>query len=134
MRRLPASLARAPGSPLNSDVQGNAVQGIQIKFDNPTGGNVDHFIAAARSVHENFYRRRVTVTHDTKRVITPQEIGIQPGDSFFVSVASLDKVGHESLFAYPEGRCDSTACKTPAYANNFKEQPPPPAKDPADEE
>jgi hypothetical protein len=90
----------APGLLLNFDAQGNAAQGIQIKFDNPTGGDVNHFIAAARCVHENFYRRRVTVTHDAKRVITPQEIGLQPGDSFFLSVASLDKVGHESLFAY----------------------------------
>jgi hypothetical protein len=131
-----ASLARAPGSPQNFDATGNAVQGIQIKFDNPTGGNVDHFVAAARSTLENFYRRRIIVTHDTKRVITPQELGLQPGDSFFVSVASVDKVGHESLFAYSEIRCDSTACKIPAYANNFREPlpPPPPAKDPADEE
>jgi hypothetical protein len=43
-------------------------------------------------------------------------------------------VGHDSLFAYSEVRCDSTACKIPAYSNNFKEPmpPPPPAKDPAD--
>jgi hypothetical protein len=131
-----ASLARAPGSPLNFNAQGNAVQGIQIKFDNPTGGNVDHFVAAARSVKENFYHRRITVTHDTKRVISPQELGLKPGDSFFVSVAAVDKAGHESLFAYSEVRCDSSACKIPPYANNFKEPlpPPPPAKDPADKE
>ena len=116
-----ASLARAPGSPQNFNAQGNSVQGIQIKFDNPTGGNVDHFVAAARSVAENFYRQRITVTHDTKRVITAQELGLQPGDSFFVSVAAVDKLGHESLFAYSEVRCDSTACKIPPYAKDFKE-------------
>ena len=131
-----ASLARAPGSPQNFNAQGNAVQGIQIKFDDPAGGNVDHFVAAARSISENFYRRRITVTHDTKRVITPQELGITGGDSFFVSVASVDKLGHESLFAYSEVRCDSTSCKIPAYASKFREPlpPPPPAKDPADKE
>jgi hypothetical protein len=131
-----ASLARAPGSPRNFNAQGNSVQGIQISFDNPLGGNVDHFIAAARSVEENFYRRRIIVTHDTKRVITAKELGLKSGDSFFVSVAAVDKVGHESLFAYSEVRCDSTACKIPPYASNFKEPlpPPPPAKDPADEE
>ena len=131
-----ASLARAPGSPLNFNATGNATAGIQIKFDDPAGGNVDHFVAAARSVKENFYRRRIRVTHDTKRVISPQEFGLQPGDSFFVSVASVDKVGHESLFAYSEVRCDSTGCKIPAYAGNFREPlpPPPPAKDPADKE
>jgi hypothetical protein len=69
-------------------------------------------------------------------VITPQKLGLKPGDSFFVSVAAVDKMGHESLFAYSEVRCDSTACKIPQYSNNFKEPlpPPPPAKDPADKE
>jgi hypothetical protein len=131
-----ASLARAPGSPQNFNAQGDAVQGIRIQFDNPAGGNVDHFVAAARSVKENFYRQRITVTHDKNRVITPGELGLKPGDSFFVSVAAVDKVGHESLFAYSEVRCDSTGCKIPPYANNFKEPlpPPPPAKDPADKE
>jgi Peptidase family M28 len=131
-----ATLARAPGSPQNFDAQGNATQGITINFDNPKGGNVDHFVAAARPVTENFYHRRITVTHDTKRVITPQQLGLKPGDSFFVSVAAVDKLGHESLFAYSEVRCDSTACKIPAYSKDFKEPlpPPPPAKDPADKE
>jgi hypothetical protein len=105
-------------------------------FDNPTGGNVDHFVAAARTIQENFYRRRIIVTHDAHRVISPQELGLTPGDSFFVSVAAVDKLGHESLFAYSEVRCDSTACKIPAYSNNFREPlpPPPPARDPADQE
>jgi len=136
MAAAAASLARAPGSPQNFEAQGNAVQGIQIKFDDPAGGRVDHFVAAARSTLENFYRRRITVTHDSKRVISPQELGFNPGDSFFVSVGAVDKVGHESLFAYSEVRCDSTACKIPPYADNFKEPlpPPPPAKDPADKE
>jgi hypothetical protein len=116
-----ASLARAPGSPQNFTARGNAVQGIQIKFDDPAGGNVDHFVAAARSIAENLYRKRITVTHDTKRVITPEELGLKPGDLFFVSVAAVDKLGHESLFAYSEVRCDTTACKIPSYADDFKE-------------
>jgi hypothetical protein len=131
-----ATLARAPDSPLNFNATGNATSGIQIKFDNPKGGNVDHFVAAARPVTSNFYRKRIIVTHDTHRVITPAELGLKAGDSFFVSVASVDALGHESLFAYSEVRCDSTSCKIPAYANNFKEPlpPAPPAKDPADKE
>jgi hypothetical protein len=131
-----ASLARAPGSPENFNAHGNAVQGIRIKFDDPAGGNVDHFVAAARTIQENFYRKRIIVTHDTHRLISPQELGLQPGDSFFVSVAAVDKVGHESLFAYSEVRCDSSACKIPSYSDKFKEPlpPPPPAKDPADQD
>jgi len=131
-----ASLARAPGSPLNFDAQGNSVQGITISFDDPAGGNVDHFVAAARPVSQNFYLKRITVTHDTKRVITAQELGLNSGDSFFVSVAAVDKIGHESLFAYSEVRCDTTGCTIPEYASHFREPlpPAPPAKDPADKE
>jgi hypothetical protein len=131
-----ASLARAPGSPQNFDAKGDAVHGIKISFDDPTEGNVDHFVAAARPITSDFYRHRIVVTHDTKRLITPQELGIKGGASFFVSVASVDKAGHESLFAYSEVRCDSSACKIPTYAQNFKQPmpPPAPAKDPADKE
>jgi len=129
-----ASLASAPGSPLNFNATGDSEKGIQISFDDPSGGGVDHFVAAARATSENFYRRRIIVTHNTKRVITPKELGLKAGDSFFVSVASVDKLGHESLFAYSEVRCDTTGCKIPAYSKRFKEPmpPPPPAKDPAD--
>jgi hypothetical protein len=131
-----ASLARAPGAPQNFIATGNATQGIRIEFDGPTGGNVDHFVLAARPVTQNFYHRRLTVTHNTHRLYTPGEFGIKPGASFFVSVAAVDAVGHESLFAYSEVRCDTSECKIPSYSSKFKEPmpPPSPAKDPADKE
>jgi hypothetical protein len=129
-----ASLASAPGSPQTFNAQGNSEQGIQISFHRPVGGGVDHYVAAARATSENFYRRRIRVARNTKRVISAKELGLQPGDSFFVSVASVDKLGHESLFAYSEVRCDSKGCQIPPYSKNFREPmpPPPPAKDPAD--
>jgi hypothetical protein len=69
------------------------------------------------------------------RVISPHALGLNPGDSFFVSVSAVDKQGHESLFAYPEVRCDSTSCAIPPYAYNFTAPlPPPPAKDDAEDD
>ena len=137
MAAVAASLARAPGSPQNFTASGNAVQGISIKFDEPEQGHVDHFVVAARSVDENFYRQRVAIAHHTEdQVISPQALGLHPGDSFFVSVSAVDGQGHESLFAYPEVRCDSTSCAIPSYAYNVTAPlpPPPPAKDPAEDD
>jgi len=96
-----------------------------------------HFVVAACSVDENFYRQRVAIAHHTEdQVISPQALGLHPGDSFFVSVSAVDGQGHESLFAYPEVRCDSTSCAIPSYAYNVTAPlpPPPPAKDPAEDD
>jgi hypothetical protein len=137
MAAVAASLARAPGSPQNFAADGNAAQGVKIKFDEPEGGHVDHFVVAARSVNENFYRQRITIFSDGEgRVISPHALGLNPGDSFFVSVSAVDKQGHESLFAYPEVRCDSTSCAIPPYAYNVTAPlpPPPPAKDDAEDD
>jgi hypothetical protein len=111
-----ASLARAPGAPQNFTASGNAVQGVTLSFNGPQDGDVDHFVVAARSVNENFYRNRVTVSEGDNRLISPQTLGLNAGDSFFVSVSTVDSQGHESLFAYPEVRCDSTSCAIPPYA------------------
>jgi hypothetical protein len=110
------------------------VQGVQVNFQDPDGGDVDHFIVAARSVSENFYRQRITISDGDE--VSAQTLGVNPGDSFFISVASVDKLGHESLFAYPEVRCDSTSCAIPANAFNVTAPlpPPPPAKDDAEDD
>jgi hypothetical protein len=131
------NLARAPGSPRNFTANGNSVQGVQITFNEPQGGHVDHFVVAGRSVSENFYRQRVTIPNPGQpQQISAQTLGLNHGDSFFLSVASVDKQGHESLFAYPEIRCDTNACIVPPNSQKIKEPlpPPAPAKDPADEE
>jgi hypothetical protein len=116
-----ASLARAPDAPQNFNATGNSVQGITVSFDKRRDGHVDHFVVAARSVNENFYRQRIVLFDDDReddhhRVISPQALGFNPGDSFFVSVASVSRRGHESLFAWPEVRCDSSSCVIPSYA------------------
>ncbi|HKD16825.1 MAG TPA: M28 family metallopeptidase [Thermoanaerobaculia bacterium] len=134
MASVAASLARAPGSPRNFTATGNSVQGVTVNFIPPDVGQVDHFIVAARSVSENFYRQRVNVSKGKQ--VSAQTLGLNPGDSFFVSVAAVDKQGHESLFAYPEVRCDSSSCAIPTYAFDVTAPlpPPPPATDDADEE
>ena len=37
---------------------------------------------------------------------------------FYISVAAVDAAGHESLFAYPEYRCDTSSCVVPSDALN----------------
>jgi hypothetical protein len=97
-------------------VSGNSLQGIRPGF---TGSDdVDHFVIAARSVNENFYRQRVVLSEEEDQVISAQALGLNPGDSFFVSVSAVDGRGHESLFAYPEVRCDSNSCVIPFYAGS----------------
>ena len=137
MAAVAASLARAPLSPQNFNATGSSTQGLNISFGGPEGGNVDHFVLAARSVAENFYRQRIVVSEGGGNpTISAQSLGLNPGDAFFVSVAAVDKQGHESLFAYPEVRCDASICAIPANAFNVTAPlpPPPPAKDDADEE
>jgi hypothetical protein len=119
MASVAASLARAPDSPQNFTATGNAIQGITLNFNGPQDGDVDHFVVAARSVNENFYRQRIIVSGGDGQLISPQALGLNPGDSFFVSVSTVDSAGHESLFAWPEVRCDSSACVIPPYAATF---------------
>ncbi|HEX4597028.1 MAG TPA: hypothetical protein VH278_04525, partial [Burkholderiaceae bacterium] len=137
MAAVGASLARAPRSPESFTASGNAVQGISVKFGGSEESRADHYVVAARSISENFYRQRVTISaHSEGQVISAQTLGLNPGDSFYVSVAAVDRQGHESLFAYPEVRCDSTSCAIPSYAYNVTAPlpPPPPAKDPAEDD
>jgi Zn-dependent M28 family amino/carboxypeptidase len=111
-----ASLASAPDSPVNFTAAGDAVNGVTVSFNGSSGGGeIDHFVVAARPVTENFYRKRVRFEVDNNdRFITPEALGLTPGGAFFISAASVDANGHESLFAFPEVRCDSTGCAVPA--------------------
>jgi peptidase M28-like protein len=115
MAATAASLARAPDAPQNFTATGDAVQGVRVSFTPPDNLDQDDtFVVAARPVTENFYHQRITVAKKSSTVLTPQALGLNPGDSFFISAATVDGKGHESLFAYPEVRCDSTSCAIPA--------------------
>jgi hypothetical protein len=77
---------------------------------------VDHYVISARTSAENFYRVRMVVsgglTSATADVF--QDLGIPPATAYYVSIAAVDAAGHESPYAYPEYRCDSTnTCSQP---------------------
>ena len=116
-----ASLARAPNAPVNFVASGDATHGVTLTFNAAPGDKVEKFIVAARATSENFYRARVRVEAEGRRgsvtaFVTPQQLEMAPGQSFFISVSARGDGGHESLFAYPEFRCDGSGCAIPAGA------------------
>jgi hypothetical protein len=113
-----ASLARAPSAPRDINVMGNNSE-PRVNWNVPLAGRVHHYVIAARSTAENVYRKRVVVSGDViGEDLSAGDLGFNSGESFFVSVAAVDKAGHESLFAYPEFRCDPLGCAIPPGALN----------------
>jgi hypothetical protein len=113
-----ASLARAPDAPGSIAVSGNA-NSPMISWSMPSTGPVDHYVVAARPVSENFYHARVTVNATaTSTSVTPAALGVDPTQPYFISLAAVDAMGHESLFSYPESRCDTNGCVVPPAALN----------------
>jgi len=106
-------LGRAPNSPTFT-ATGNANR-VNVTFAAATGDRIEKFIIAARSTTENFYSARVRVG-GTSATLTAAQLGIPAGQPFFISVAAQDNGHHESLFAYPEFRCDAGGCVIPAGA------------------
>jgi hypothetical protein len=115
-----ASLARAPMPPAISGVAGSAAGPWTPTWSAPPSGPaVDHYVVAARASTENFYRSRVVVpASKTSQAVTAADLGISGAPIFYLSVAAVDAAGHESVFAYPEYRCTSTACSVPPDALN----------------
>jgi Peptidase family M28 len=107
-------LGRAPNPPTFS-AAGDAVSGVNLTFSAAPGDKVQKFIVAARPTTANFYTGRVRV-HKSGAFVTPQQLGIPAGQAFFISVSALSDGQHESLFAYPEYRCDASGCVVPASA------------------
>jgi acetylornithine deacetylase/succinyl-diaminopimelate desuccinylase-like protein len=107
-----ASLARAPMAPQIERVSG----AWMVSWSAPASGPAaDHYVIAVRPTTENLYSTRVVVPAGaTSRQLTAAELGLAAGAEFFVSVAAVDATGHESLFAYPEYRCDSAGCSVQA--------------------
>lgn len=105
-----ASLARAPASPASFVAQGSAAGGTTLTWAPPPTGSVDHYVVAARPTTENFYRSRVAVGGATHAALAATDLAVADVPSFFLSVAAVDAAGHESLFAYPEYRCDGSGC------------------------
>ena len=115
-----ASLSRAPTPPLNMIATGISSNTVQLTWSPPASGSpVDRYVISARTSAENFYRMRMVVSGDLTSATADvsQDLGIPPATAYYVSVAAVDAAGHESLYAYPEYRCDSTnTCSQPADA------------------
>ena len=111
------NLGRAPNPPTFT-AAGDANNGVTLTFAAAPGDKVEQFIIAARPTTANFHTGRVRV-HASGAFVTPQQLGIPAGQSFFISVSALGNGQHESLFAYPEYRCDASGCVVPAGALNI---------------
>ena len=115
-----ASLARAPTPPLNMVATGTSLGTVQLTWSPPaSGSSVHHYVISARTSAENLYRTRTIIpgalTSATVDVF--QDLGIPPATAYYVSIAAVDGAGHESLYAYPEYRCNSkNKCSQPADA------------------
>jgi len=107
-------LGRAPNPPTFT-ATGDAIHGVNVTFAAAPGDKVEKFIIAARPTTENFYTGRVRV-HGSSAFVTPRQLHIHGGQPFFISVSALGEGQHESLFAYPEYRCDASGCVVPAGA------------------
>src|SRR5262249_25552136 len=99
-------------------VTGNA-SALSVRWSAPSVGSVDHYVVAARPVTGNFYNTRVRADASQMHASpTPTALGVDVATPYFVSVAAVDGQGHESLFGYPEYRCDSSGCVVPQAALN----------------
>jgi hypothetical protein len=107
-----AGLARAPAAPASLSVEASPGR-IHATWSAAAGAA--GYVVAVRPAGEPSYRRRVRST-DTAFDSAVKDFGIVPEEPFFVSVAALDAAGHESLFAYPEFRCERGVCVVPAGA------------------
>jgi hypothetical protein len=113
-----ANLARAPRAPALAGVTGTASGPFTLTFSAPLACTpVDHYVVAARPSTENFYKDRFVVAAGATSVtVTPSDLGMAGETSLYLSIAAVDASSHESLFAYPEYRCDASACTVPADA------------------
>lgn len=114
-----ASLARAPDAPGSPNASGTS-EGPMLTWTPPSAGIVDHYVVAARPVTDNFYHSRVRAdAAQTSATVSPTALDVDGATPYFISVAAVDAAGHESLFAYPEYRCDGSGCIVPPAALNI---------------
>ena len=115
-----ANLARASPPPRNMVATGMSSTTVKLTWSAPASGPLpDHYVVSARTTEENFYRTRFVVQapSSSATVDTVQDLGIPSATPYYVSIAAVDASGHESLYAYPEYRCDSSnVCSQPADA------------------
>jgi hypothetical protein len=114
-----ASLARAPMPPQSFVARQVSASKVKLWWTAPaSGAAVDHYVISARTTDENFYRARFLIGSDASSAKVKISAGLEIpiGASFFISLAAVDADGHESLYAYPEYRCESGECAVPQGA------------------
>ncbi|MEO7092453.1 MAG: M20/M25/M40 family metallo-hydrolase [Polyangiales bacterium] len=110
-----ASLARAPAAP-RALAAASQKSGKQLLQWIPSAGSADRYVVAVRTPTENLYGQRLDVLPGaTTFALDEAALGLA-AKPYWVSVAALDRDGHESLFAYPELRCFEGKCRAPADA------------------
>jgi hypothetical protein len=114
-----AALARAPVAP-SSFVAAIPTPGHFHATWSPVEAAAS-YVVAIRPIGEDYYRIRMPVpAKETAFDGALKDFGIVPEEPFFASVAAIDSAGHESLFAYPEIRCEKGTCAAPTGAADPK--------------
>jgi acetylornithine deacetylase/succinyl-diaminopimelate desuccinylase-like protein len=110
-----ASLARAPSPPRGLSAATTAT-GKRLLQWIPSPSGADAYVVAIRKTTDHLYRLRLDVLPGaTTFALDETALGLAAAP-YWVSVAAIDRDGHESLFAYPELRCDQGKCQAPADA------------------
>ena len=109
-------LASSPPPPAAVQVSGTAANPTVAFPGMPVPGW--HYVLAARAVADNAYSARLRVVGAEPLVLSAAALHREDGGDYYLSVALSDGAGHESLFAYPEIRCDTAGCAAPADAAN----------------
>ena len=113
-----AALARALPAPATLEAKGASDSPIRLTWSPVAAATA--YVVAARPIGEPYYRKRLQVpVSQTSLQIGASDFGILTREPFFVSVAALDGDAHESLFAYPEIRCDASGCVAPPGARDI---------------
>ena len=109
-----ASLARAPRAASNVQASVDAT-GVHVSFA-ASPSNVDHHVVVLRDATTDLYSTFVdTLAGATSATLDASKL---PQGAFYVNVAAVDAMGHASLFAYPEVRCENGTCAAPSDATD----------------
>jgi len=110
-------LARAPIAPKDFTANGSATADLTMTWSASPG--IDHFVLVARTIDEDLHSVRLRVPSTSNTLTLPSSVlGFEPGKAFYLSIAAVDAAGHESIYAYPEVRCDEAGCAVPEGATD----------------
>jgi hypothetical protein len=112
-----AALARGPRAPESFTVSVPGPGKVHATWSAVEGAA--SYVVAVRPIGEPYYRLRMPAKEPALDAAV-KDFGIVTDEPFFISAAAIDGAGHESLFAYPEIRCEKGVCAAPAGAADPK--------------